>query len=237
MDIVKDRLYCEGAKSTERRAAQTTLCRILDVLVHLTAPILSFTAEEIWQYLPDKGDRPKSVFLSQIPEPDTSFADAQLAEKWDRLLRERSEVLKALEQARTSGIIGHSLDAKVVLHTLIGSQQSVILEMAGSDAKRLDDLLIVSQTEAESQMASYLDQLVVAKESGNRGTTSIVDLSDGRKVVSFDAELLDSFVSVFKADGEKCERCWKYDVKVGADKNHPTVCARCATVLNAGAPA
>ena len=109
--------------------------------------------------------------------------------------------------------------------------------MAGSDAKILDDLLIVSQTEAESQIASYLDQLVVAKEGGNRGTTSIVDLPDGRKVVSFDAELLDSFVSVFEADGAKCERCWKYDVQVGADKNHPTACARCASVLGAGAAA
>ena len=57
LDIVKDRLYCEGAKSPKRRAAQTTLYRILDVLVHLIAPILSFTAEEIWNYLPDK-DRP-----------------------------------------------------------------------------------------------------------------------------------------------------------------------------------
>jgi isoleucyl-tRNA synthetase len=62
-------------------------------------------------------------------------------------------------------------------------------------------------------------------------------LPDGRKVVSFDAELLNSFVSVFKADGAKCERCWKYDPEVGKDTNHPTVCARCATVLNAGAVA
>jgi isoleucyl-tRNA synthetase len=235
LDIVKDRLYCEGAKSTKRRAAQTTLYRILDVLVHLIAPILSFTAEEVWNYFPDKARRPRSVFLSHIPEPDLSFADTGLADKWDRLLRERSEVLKALEQARSAGVIGHSLDAKVVLHTRNGSQQSPLLEMAESDAKRLDDLLIVSQTEAESEMASYLDQLVVAKASGNRGTKSIVDFPDGRKVVSFDAELLDSFVSVFKADGAKCERCWKYDVKVGADINHPTVCARCAAVLSAGA--
>jgi isoleucyl-tRNA synthetase len=234
LDIVKDRLYCEGAKSTKRRAAQTTIHRILDVLVHLTAPILSFTAEEIWNYMPDKASRPKSVFLSHIPEPDLSFADAQLADKWDRIFRERSEVLKALEQARAAGVIGHSLDAKVILYTQNGSPQSPLLAMAESDAKRLDDLLIVSQTEAGSQIASYLDQLIVAKESGNRGTSSIVDLSDGRKVVSFDAELLNSFISVHKAEGAKCERCWKYDVKVGSDKNHPTACSRCASVLNAG---
>jgi isoleucyl-tRNA synthetase len=235
LDIVKDRLYCEGAKSTQRRAAQTTLFRILDVLVHLTAPILSFTAEEIWQYLPDRAGRPPSIFLSPMPSPESGFVDAALAEKWDRLLRERSEVLKALEQARAAGVIGHSLDAKVVFNSLSGSRQSPLLDVATSNEKTLDDLLIVSQTEVKSGIAPYLDQLVVAKENGNRGTTSIVDLPKERKVVSFDAELLDHFISVSKADGAKCERCWKYDVRVGADKNHPTVCARCARVLNAGA--
>jgi isoleucyl-tRNA synthetase len=214
LDIVKDRLYCEGAKSTERRAAQTTLCRILDVLVHLTAPILSFTAEEIWQYLPDKADRPKSVFLSQIPEPDTSFADSALAEKWDRILRERSEVLKALEQARTGGIIGHSLDAKVVFENRDG-QASILPSLIQADRTRLQDLLIVSQANDSTENG--------ARASGSES--------------SYDAALIDCLVKVSKADGEKCERCWKYDVKVGADKNHPTVCARCAAVLNAGAPA
>ena len=113
LDIVKDRLYCEGTRSNTRRAAQTTLYRILDTLVHLMAPILSFTAEEIWNYMPDKERRAGSVFLSRIPEPDASLGDPQLADKWDRIFRERSEVLKALEQARAAGIIGHSLDAKV----------------------------------------------------------------------------------------------------------------------------
>jgi isoleucyl-tRNA synthetase len=213
LDIVKDRLYCESAKSVQRRAAQTTICRILEVLVHLTAPILSFTAEEIWQYLPDKADRPKSVFLSQIPEPDTSFADAVLAEKWDRLLRERSEVLKALEQARTSGIIGHSLDAKVVFECRDG-QAAILPSLIQADRTRLQDLLIVSQANDSTESA--------ARASGAES--------------SYDAALIDCLVKVSKADGEKCERCWKYDVKVGADKNHPTACARCAAVLNAGAP-
>ena len=82
--------------------------------MHLTAPILSFTAEEIWNYLPDRAQRPKSVFLSHLPETDTNVADAEFGEKWERIFRERGEVLKALEQARSAGIIGHSLDAKVV---------------------------------------------------------------------------------------------------------------------------
>ena len=213
LDIVKDRLYCEGTNSTKRRAAQTTLYRILEVLVHLTAPILSFTAEEVWNYLPGKDKRPSSVFLSQIPQSDRSFGDMQLAEKWDRLFDQRSEVLKALEQARTAGIIGHSLDAKVIFGKSNSQSRAALSEYAGQDRTGAQDFLIVSQVynEHESSASSL--------------------------AVRYDAPLLDCTVVISKADGAKCERCWKYDIKVGDDPNHPTVCPRCAAVLNAGAPA
>ncbi len=202
LDIVKDRLYCEATNSHQRRAAQTTMARILDVLVHLTAPILSFTAEEIWQHLPDKAQRPSSVFLSPLPEPDARFADAALTEKWERIFAERGQVLKALEQARTDKTIGHPLDAKVVLHNG-ATKPSALHAMLTSDPQRLADLLIVSQVGAEA----------------DQGANQQEGLS----------------VAVSKADGPKCERCWKYDVKVGADHNHPTACPRCAGVLNAAA--
>ncbi|HEY2922642.1 MAG TPA: isoleucine--tRNA ligase [Candidatus Binatia bacterium] len=215
LDIVKDRLYCEGKRSKSRRAAQTTLYRILDVFVHLMAPILSFTAEEIWSYMPDKDRRPKSVLLSPIPEPDASFTDRQLAEKWDRIFRERSEVLKALEEARSAGIIGHSLDAKVIFECANGDQGSILRDLVQADPVRLQDLLIVSQANVTTR--------------SNPGTTS--------EMSTYDAGLLQCLIKVGKADGAKCQRCWKYDPQVGKDTNHPTVCARCATVLNAGAVA
>ena len=237
LDIVKDRLYCEGAKSTTRRAAQTVLWRILETLVHLMAPLISFTAEEIWSYMPDRDRRPASVFLSPMPEPDDTFVDPELSQRWDRIFRERSEVLKALEQARAAGIIGHSLDAKVVLHKQNGPHQSPLLSMAVSELQKLEDLLIVSQVETATGPAPHLEQLSIAKDAGNRGTHSIGALPDGRKLVSFDAELLDSFVSIFEAEGTKCQRCWKYDPDVGKDADHPTVCQRCAGVLKAGAAA
>ena len=204
LDIVKDRLYCEATNSRHRRAAQTTMARILDVLVHLTAPILSFTAEEIWTYLPAKAGRPGSVFLSQIPQPDSRFVDATLAAKWERIFAERGQVLKALEQARTDKTIGHSLDAKVVVRHS-ATKLSALHDMMTSDPQRLADLLIVSQVTAEADQGAG------------------------------DAEGL--AISVSKAEGPKCERCWKYDVKVGADANHPTACPRCAGVLNAAASA
>jgi isoleucyl-tRNA synthetase len=215
LDIVKDRLYCEGTKSQKRRAAQTTLYRILDALVHLIAPILSFTAEEIWNYMPDKASRPSSVFLSHIPNPDLSFTDAQLADKWDQIFRERNEVLKALEQARAAGIIGHSLDASIVIEPLNGDQRSVLGEMIRADRDRLQDLLIVSQ-------ANLLED-------------STIGVAD--QVSSYEANVLNCRITVGKAGGAKCERCWKYDTHVGKDEKYPTVCARCATVLNVGAAA
>jgi isoleucyl-tRNA synthetase len=214
LDIVKDRLYCDGKRSTSRRAAQTTLHRVLHVLVHLMAPILSFTAEEIWGYLPDRERRPKSVFMSSMPEPDASLIDAQLGEKWDRIFRERSEVLKALEQARAAGIIGHSLDAKVVFAPRSGDLKSILPDLAQADRQRLQDLLIVSQA-----------NLAAATSEMNRNGSI------------YEASALNCQIAVSHADGAKCERCWKYDPRVGTDATHPTVCARCAKVLIAGATA
>ena len=212
LDIVKDRLYCEGTKSKSRRAAQTALYRILDTLVHLMAPLVSFTAEEIWGYMPGKDRRPPSVFLSRMPEPDASLLDQQLADKWERIFRERSEVLKALEQARTAGIIGHSLDAKVLFASRNGERGSSLTELIKTDRTRLQDVLIVSQV-SDSQ------------DAGAAGS------------MAYDSDVLKCQVLVNKAEGAKCERCWKYDTQVGRDKNHPTVCARCAAVLSAGAGA
>jgi isoleucyl-tRNA synthetase len=214
LDIVKDRLYCAGAKSNERRAAQTTLHRILNVLVHLLAPILSFTAEEIWTYMGGK-DRPSgSIFLSQMPKADPAMLDRELADRWDRIFKERAEVLKALEEARTKGIIGHSLDAKVVFVNQNGGPNSTLENLIKADKSKMQDVLIVSQADISESMTS-----------------------DSVSLSCYKTELLNCQIAVSKAEGLKCERCWKYDTEVGKDASHPTVCARCAAVLNSGAAA
>jgi isoleucyl-tRNA synthetase len=214
LDIVKDRLYCAGAKSSERRAAQTTLHRILNVLVHLLAPILSFTAEEIWTHMEAKDRLSGSIFLSQIPQADPTMLNRELADRWDRIFKERAEVLKALEEARTKGIIGHSLDAKVVFVSNNGGPDSTLGNLIKADKRKMQDVLIVSQAEISESVKS-----------------------DGASVSWYQTELLNCQIAVSKAEGLKCERCWKYDPEVGSDKSHPTVCARCAAVLNSGAAA
>ena len=113
LDVLKEILYVSAPDSFARRSAQTTLYEILTALTRLLAPILSFTAEDIWQEIPDHKDKPESVHLCSLPDPDPDWEDNALAERWEKAFRFRQEVAKALEIARTDKQIGHSLDAWV----------------------------------------------------------------------------------------------------------------------------
>jgi len=116
LDILKDRLYTFRADSPLRRGSQTVLFDIVITLTKLMAPVLSFTAEEIWRTLstqmPDLSAAP-SVHLAAFPEVDPSWYDAQLAERWERLLAHRSRVQGVLEESRREKTIGSSLEAHV----------------------------------------------------------------------------------------------------------------------------
>ncbi len=113
LDVRKDRLYCERAGSPERRATQTVLHAMLDVLVRLMAPVLSFTADEIWSFMPEVEE--PSVFLAGFGEPPETWSDEALAATFDRLLAVRGAVTKALEEARQSGVVKQGSEARVVL--------------------------------------------------------------------------------------------------------------------------
>jgi isoleucyl-tRNA synthetase len=114
LDIIKDRLYVSPPESMIRRSAQTAMNEILEVLVRLMAPILSFTADEVWQYM--KGDeRPPSVHMDLFIPLKEEYRDPELAARWENILRVRKEVTKALEIARKAKEVGHSLDAAVTI--------------------------------------------------------------------------------------------------------------------------
>jgi isoleucyl-tRNA synthetase len=113
LDVLKEILYVSAPAATARRSAQTTLYEILNFLTRLLAPIISFTAEDIWQWIPDHEDKPESVHLCSLPDPDPDWEDRELEERWDKVFQIRQEVSKALEIARTDKMIGHSLDAWV----------------------------------------------------------------------------------------------------------------------------
>ncbi len=118
LDIVKDTLYCSAANAPERKAVQTTMYIILDALVRMIAPILSFTADEIWQYMPHKsGDDMRSAVFNLMPEKTGVELDGKFEEKWSRIHAVRDDVLAALELKRAEKVIGKPLDAAVDIYT------------------------------------------------------------------------------------------------------------------------
>lgn len=231
LDIVKDRLYCEAQDSPTRRSAQTTLYAILQNLAHLMAPILSFTAEEIWEHTP-RSAGPESIFLSHMPEPDPGLYDPDLAASWDIRLKLRGEVLKSLEHARNHGAIGHSLDATVVLYPdTYTAAPDVQKELIVPETK-WDDIFIVSSVDirpgnapADHWQASSL------ADAWAPFSTNAVENQTANSGGAFNSSVLGGLIAVSKAAGGKCERCWKYSPSVGEDASHPGVCPRCAEVL------
>ena len=187
-DVLKDRLYTGATNSRARRSGQTALYRVHYALTRLVAPLLAFTAEEIWSHTPKPPGAPESVHLSLLPaakELESGLTAEQRA-VWDELMEVREPVLKALEEARTAKLIGAPLEAR--LRIAVGNHK--VLQ---SHTKELPALFIVSQ----------------------------VDLEEG-----------DFHVTVERASGTKCERCWKYSTKVGEDAAYPTVCDTCASALH-----
>ena len=114
LDIIKDRLYTSPGKSKARCSAQTAMNEILETLVRLMAPILSFTADEIWQHMNGTG-RPASIHADLFIPVNKSYKDSALAERWETIIAVRKEATKALELARKEKKIGHPLDASVTI--------------------------------------------------------------------------------------------------------------------------
>ncbi|HEV8663029.1 MAG TPA: isoleucine--tRNA ligase [Candidatus Methylomirabilis sp.] len=139
LDVLKDRLYTSGRTSRARRAAQTALYHLLTGLVRLMAPVLSFTADEVWAALPKAGGGSESVHLESFPAVEGGWLDEALGERWDRLLRVRDQVLKALEEVRQAKLIGNSLEADVDLHA-----GSTLCDFLRPSAAELPTLFIVS---------------------------------------------------------------------------------------------
>ena len=117
LDVIKDRLYCEGASSPERRSAQTALYVILDGMTRLIAPILAFTSDEIWAAMPHTAsDNGESVLLNDMPDASPALAlDESAAGRWDKLISLRDAVNKALENARKAGVLKKNQDAEIRL--------------------------------------------------------------------------------------------------------------------------
>ena len=165
LDILKDRLYTARTKSVERRSGQTTLHAILSSFVRLMAPVLSFTADEVWGYMKE-GAKDKSVFLSSFPKVEDKYLDAALDARWDKILAVRGEAAKVLEALRRDKKIGHSLDSNVTLYA--GSELYELLNRYKND---LAFIFIVSSVE-------------LAREEDARGDAFASEVIKGLKIAA-----------------------------------------------------
>ncbi|WP_309889829.1 isoleucine--tRNA ligase [Archangium sp.] len=157
-DILKDRLYTTKGSGHARRSAQTVLHEVSTVLLQLLAPVMSFTAEEAWQYLP--GKKAESVYLTDFPEPAVK-PDAALSEKYEKLFAVRGAVQVQLEAARRDKMIGASLEARVVL-----SASGKARDFLKANLGELPGLLIVSQVELADEAGEKAQALNVAQTLG-----------------------------------------------------------------------
>lgn len=151
LDVTKDKMYASKPDDKVRRAGQTTMYIILDTLTRLLAPVLAFTAEEIWQYLPHtEKDNAESIMLNDWPEAKEEYNDIALDEKWSKLLEIRDIVLKALEEARNKKLIGQSLQAKLVI-------KAKDLELLKENLEILPTIFISSQVELQESNNEELE--------------------------------------------------------------------------------
>ena len=190
LDVLKDRLYTEKADSPRRRAAQTAMYLILNAMTRMIAPILAYTSDEIWKFMPHSAaDEASHVIYNEMPEKVAVDVDDSFMEFWNRIHELRDDVKKTLEPMIKEKTIKSSLEAKVTL-----SAGGETLEFLKQAEPELADAFIVSE--------------VVIADNG--------------------AELE---ITAEKAEGEKCERCWAIRKSVGADAEHPTLCAHCCETL------
>ncbi len=148
LDIIKDRLYVSKPDDPARRSAQTAMYEILNDLIVMLSPVLSFTMEEVWQFMKKPANAPESVQMLPWPEVKTEYIDEALETKYDNFIAIRSEVTKVLEGHRQNKTIGNSLEAKVVLYA-----EGEALEILKSVEKDLPTLIIVSQVEVHEGAA------------------------------------------------------------------------------------
>ena len=210
LDILKDRLYCEGRTSLQRRSAQTVLSHILEVLVRLLAPVVSFTAEEIWSFMPKMStsgeEREKSVHLAKFPQAPPEWNNPALAAEWTQFRAVRAEVYRLLEQERREKRINSFMEVQVTLYAS-------------------GDLLALLQ-----RFADMYRLFIVAQ----------VTLEDGKKAPAELASCVDIpllKITIGRAQGEKCARCWNWGslhkgyALMDEQIDYPQLCPRCYGVV------
>ncbi|MAT51000.1 MAG: isoleucine--tRNA ligase [Porticoccaceae bacterium] len=197
LDIIKDRIYTCGTDSLPRRSAQTAIYHVAEAFVRWIAPILSFTADEIWQCLP--GDRKAPVFAAEWYSLPTLPADADIsANDWQTLMQVKEAVNKVIEEQRNEGRIKASLQAEVVLHA--SPSMAALLARLGDELR----FLIITS-----------------------GATVVEQNDDALTAFGEPSLVKGLRIEMSPSDSAKCVRCWHFRPDVGSNSEHPELCGRC----------
>jgi isoleucyl-tRNA synthetase len=156
LDVLKDRMYTFAPTSHARRSAQTVLWKITETLVRLVAPILSFTADEVWEYLPKLEGREPSVHLALFPKPGEIFSEAPTAllDEWKQIFAVRDEALRILEEARQAKSIGKALEAEIQITA--SGEMLALLQRHAADLKEIINVSRVTVIEGDELQVTGL---------------------------------------------------------------------------------
>ncbi len=199
-DVVKDRLYTDPARSLRRRSTQTALHYMVRGLCQMLSPVLAFTADEAWEFVPGV---PKGQSVHETQYQPLNFArGAEERAMWEELTKIREAALPVIEKERQSKNIGKSLEAQTLLITSNAERKAFIEK----HAEPLRELVNVSRVRVAAP-GEQADWQQAFENRPNRAE--------------------DLIVLVRKADGHKCERCWRWEPDTGAHAEHPTLCGRC----------
>jgi isoleucyl-tRNA synthetase len=215
LDVLKDRLYTFAPSSLARRSAQTVLWQITEALVRLVAPILTFTSDEVWEYLPRVAGREASVHLAQFPRPEEIYGNAATPsiEKWKDLFEIRDEALRLLEEARQAKEIGKALEAELGISAR-GHYADALKTLNGADLKEFFNVSAVR----------FMD----VSESGI--LPEPFDLESPLPLSAYDRSG-NFHVEVLRASGTKCARCWNFMPDTADYGIWQNVCGRCRNAL------
>jgi isoleucyl-tRNA synthetase len=201
-DVIKDRLYTAAANSPRRRSTQTALHRLVSGLCQMLAPILAFTADEAWEFIPGKP-------TGSVHESEFKLINFQPSEDersiWEAWLDWRKMALEKLEIARQKKEIGKALDAKVIW---LAPENTRDTQAAQLKPQELRELFNVSQIEIKTSPGKVF----------NPGETTAITM-----------HTID--ISILHADGQKCERCWHWETDIGQNPEHSTICGRCVEAV------
>jgi isoleucyl-tRNA synthetase len=217
LNALKDRLYCAHRDDVSRRASQTAVFGVLQAFVRMMAPILAFTADEVWEHMPHAAGDPDNVHMAHFLDVDPAWTDlvatwpnAELEERWEQLRGVQTEVQRHVDALRPKkrgerapGQIGSTEEAVVTLVS-----EGATLDLLRKFGGQLPEYFIVSQ---------------VNVEEGTPAETTL----EGQRAAEVEVRIVPS-------DEAKCPRCWRYGRGVGSVLKFPDLCTRCGTVLAAG---